>query len=262
ALVRPESKAEKVQELRDRGVDVVEVDMASVADVAQACQGAFCVVSALSGLRDVIVDTQTTLLDAAIAAGVDRFIPSDYSIDFTKLPEGENRNLDLRREFHVRLDEAPLASTSIFNGAFMDLLLGGMPLLDRKAKTVGYWEDPDQRMDFTTMDDTAAFTAAAALDPATPKALRIAGDRISAHELAAVAGEEYKLVRMGSLDELAAMIAKARAEDPASENSLYPRWQGMQYMHGMFGGLALSESLDNDRYPNLQWTTVRDLLEA
>ena len=65
-----------------------------------ACSRASCVVSALQGLRDVIVETQTVLLDAAIKAEVPRFIPSDYSIDFTKFPPGENRNLDLRRDFH------------------------------------------------------------------------------------------------------------------------------------------------------------------
>jgi len=41
------------------------------------------VVSALAGLRDVIVETQAALLDAAIKARVPRFIPSDFSIDFT-----------------------------------------------------------------------------------------------------------------------------------------------------------------------------------
>ncbi len=38
-------------------------------------------VFALSGLRDVIVETQATLLDAAIKARVLRFMPSDFSID-------------------------------------------------------------------------------------------------------------------------------------------------------------------------------------
>jgi hypothetical protein len=78
------------------------------------------VVSALQGLRDVIVETQTVLLDAAIRADVPRFIPSDYSIDFTRFPPRENRNLDLRRDFHKRLDETPVSATTIFNGAFAE----------------------------------------------------------------------------------------------------------------------------------------------
>ncbi|RYG34733.1 NmrA family protein [bacterium] len=258
ALVRPGTSDEKRQKLE--GVEILEVDPRSVAELTEALRGASCVVSALAGLREVIVDAQSTLLDAAIAAGLPRFIPSDYSIDFTKLPEGENRNLDLRREFHQKLDEAPIASTSILNGAFMEMLLGGMPLLDRERKTVSYWENPDQRLDFTTMDDTAAFTAAAALDSSTPKTLRIAGDSISASELAKAAGLDFKLVRLGSLEDLAEMIQQARSGDTQGENELYPRWQGMEYLHGMFGGRAKLEPLDNDRYSDLGWTRVKDLL--
>ena len=90
--------------------------------------------SALQGLRDVIVETQSVLLDAAIKAGVPRFIPSDYSIDFTKFPLGENRNLDLRRDFHERLEKASISATTIFSGAFAEMLTGQMPLiLDRKS---------------------------------------------------------------------------------------------------------------------------------
>jgi hypothetical protein len=79
-------------------------------------------VSALQGLGDVIVDMRTALLEGAIEAGVPRFIPSDYSIDFTKLPPGENRNLDLRRDFHKRLEKTPIFATTILNGAFADML--------------------------------------------------------------------------------------------------------------------------------------------
>ena len=84
-------------------------DYNDVADLTRACQGAACVVSALSGLRPVIVEAQTRLLAAAVAAGGPRFIPSDYSADFTRLPAGSNRNFDLRREFQRRLDAAPIS---------------------------------------------------------------------------------------------------------------------------------------------------------
>ena len=92
-------------------------------------------VSAIQGsAARVIVDAQSVLLDAAIAAGVPRFIPSDFSADFTKLSAGENRNFDLRRAFHERLDKASIAATSILNGAFSELLTLCMPLLDFDAK--------------------------------------------------------------------------------------------------------------------------------
>ena len=115
ALVRHGTAPDKHARLQELGVTIVSVDLSSAFQVTPACSGASCVVSALQGLRDVIVEVQTVLLDSAIQSGVPRFIPSDYSIDFTKFPPGENRNLDLRREFHrawIRLRfQRPRSST-------------------------------------------------------------------------------------------------------------------------------------------------------
>jgi len=173
--------------LRNLGAVVFPADWGDASQLRAACSGTACVVSALQGLRDVIVEAQGKLLEAAVRAGVPRFIPSDFSLDFTKLTPGENRNFDLRREFHGRLERVEVSATTIFNGAFAELLLGAMPLVLFKYKLVLYWGDPDQRLDFTTIDDTAAFTACAALDPQAPRFLRIAGDQLSARELAALA---------------------------------------------------------------------------
>jgi nucleoside-diphosphate-sugar epimerase len=230
ALVRLGTAPAKLGRLQEFGTTIACIDMSSASQVTVARSGAACVVSALAGLRDVVVETQAVLLDAAVKAGVPRFIPSDYSIDFTKFPPGENRNLDLRRDFHKRLDKASIRATTIFNGAFTEMLTGQMPLILFKRKRVLYWGDADQLLDFTTMDDTAAFTASAALDPSTPRFLRIAGDQLSARELAAVAsevtGKEFRLFRVGSLGMLGALIKVARTF-ARGEKELYPAWQGM-----------------------------------
>ena len=55
------------------------------------------------------------------------------------------------------------------------------------------------------------------------------------------------------------MIKVARAVSPAG-TALYPPWQGMQYLHNMFSGVAILDPLDNGRYPRGRWTTVRDVL--
>lgn len=51
---------------------------------------------------------------------------------------------------------------AVFNGAFAGILTYNLPLHDAKEKVIGYWDDLDWRVDFTTVNDTAAFTAAAA----------------------------------------------------------------------------------------------------
>lgn len=57
------------------------------------------------------------------------------------------------------------------------------------------------------------------------------------------------------------MIRFTRAVMPTTDE-LYPLWQGMQYMHHMFGGAAFPERVDNDRSGARSWTTTRDVLAA
>ncbi|WP_303311913.1 NmrA family NAD(P)-binding protein [Hymenobacter sp. BT730] len=263
ALVRKGSTNPSVTALREQGVSLVEVDFNNLIELTQACAGATCVVSALSGLREVIVSAQTRLLKAAVAAGVPRFIPSDYCIDFTKLPNGSNRNLDLRREFAEVLDKSPIAATSILNGMFTDLLTGQAPVILFGLKRVVYWGDADQLLDFTTLADTAKFTAAAALDATTPRYLRVAGEVASIRDLQAAAsqvtGQQFKLFRVGSLGAFGTVIKITKALMPANDD-VFPPWQGMQYLHNMFSGLPKLEPLDNARYPEIRWTPVREVL--
>lgn len=220
---------------------------------------------ALSGVRDVIVDAQTDLLDAAVAAGVPRFIPSDHCIDYVAIAPGSNRNLDLRRAFRERLDRAPIAATSVLNGMFADLLTGQAPVVLFPLRRVVYWEDADQPLDFTTQDDTATVTAAAALDADSPRDLRIAGDVRSARELAAdaseAAGRQLGLVRAGGLGRFDVLIRLTRTLVPGREET-FPAWQGMQYLRDMFSGRGKLHPLDNGRYPEIRYTPVREVLAA
>ena len=263
ALVRPSSSPEKVEQLKALGAEICVVEEWKVAELRKACEGISCVVSALAGLREVVIDAQKILLDATIAAGVPRFIPSDYSLDFTKFSYGENRNLDLRREFHEYLDSTSIGATSVFNGAFAELVTDEMPFLLFKQKIVLYWGNPDYRWGFTTKDNTAEYTARVALDPSAPRYLRIAGDQISPREARAavseLTGEKFRFFRPGGQGLLGFIIKIARKFQPA-ENDLYPAWQGMQYMHNMVDERANLDHLDNDRYPGIQWTTIKEVV--
>jgi hypothetical protein len=200
-----------------------------------------------------------------VNAGVPRFFPSDYAIDFTKLPHGTNRNLDFRQEFAQYLHKAPIAATSVLNGMFTDLLTGQAPFIVFPIKRVVYWGNADQLLDFTTIENTAEFTAAAALDPATPRYLRIAGEVSSARGLkqtaTQVTGKPFQLLRAGGLGRLDTIITITRTLLPKKEE-VFPPWQGMQYMRNMFSGQAKLEPLDNARYPEIQWTSVREVLST
>ena len=263
ALVRPNTASARLQPLTSVGVEVVEVDLDDVSATTRTLRGASCLVSTLNGLADVMLGTQGVLLEAAVAAGVPRFIPSDFSLDFTKTAPGSNRNLDLRRRFHERLASAPIAWTSVLNGAFMDMLAGQMPIVAAKIHRIVHVGSADQPLDFTTMRDTAAYAAEVAMDERdTPAILRIAGDVVSVRDLAAAAsrvkGGSYRTLRVGGIGTLGGIIRVAKLFGGADQ--VFPPWQGMQYMANMFSGDGKLAPLDNDRYPGLHWTKVGEVL--
>jgi uncharacterized protein YbjT (DUF2867 family) len=267
ALVRPGTAASRTNTLRVAGVTIAEVDLTDVPALTRTFEGASTVVSALQGLRDVILGAQGALLDAAVAAKVQRFIPSDFALDFTKTLPGSNRNLDLRREFHKKLNESGIKWTSILNGAFMELFTSGqVPFINDKWHRITHFGSADQKLDVTTVPDVAAYTAAVAADPnPTPTYLRIAGDSFSAKDLAATVtrmrGEKYSTMWTGSVGFLRLMISILKFFIGGEEDKLLPPWQGMQYLENMISGKGKLDHLDNDRYPELQWTTVEQALE-
>ncbi len=265
AIVRLETDTNKIKHLEQKGVKVFQVDTSIKSEISKYCIGADCVVSALAGLRETIIDAQKIVLDAAVEAKVKRFIPSDYSSDFTNLIVGQNRNLDLRRTFHQYLDKAPIKATTIFNGPFMDLLTTDMPLIMFKNQRILCWGNPNQIIEFTTTHNIAEFTAEAAMamDNNTARYLRIAGDRLSCSDfvklLSELTGKKYKLFRPGGISLLNIVIKLTRFFSP-SKNELYPAWQGMQYMRDMMEGRVVFQKYDNDRYATIKWTKVKDFL--
>jgi uncharacterized protein YbjT (DUF2867 family) len=265
ALVRSDTPPAERARLEAMGLRLADADPRDAAAIAEACAGVACVVSALNGVRSVMIDRQSVLLKGALKAGVPRFIPSDYSADFTKTRPGDNRNFDLRREFMDVVDQAPIKATSILNGAFMDMLGAEMPIIRPRLRRVLYWHDADQPLDFTTKDDVAAYVAAAALDETTPRILRIAGDVVTARDIARimseVTGDRYRLLWAGSIGMLGAMIAVTK-RIARGAGEAFPPWQGMQYMRDQFSGAGKLTELANARYPDLRWMTVAELMIA
>jgi hypothetical protein len=140
-----------------------------------------------------------------------------------------------------------------------------MPIIQPKIKRVIYWGSADQKLDFTTKDNAADFTAAAALDDSTPRILRCAGDTVTAHELAKIVGKvegtKYGVLWAGPVAALSAMIRVTKIVAP-QKDEIFPAWQGMQYSRDMFSGQGKLAPLDNDRYSEIKWTSIDELLAA
>lgn len=214
--------AATAEDLRARGVLVVEGDVHTPSSYEAALRGLDSVVSTLQGGPDVIIDGQRQLLDAAVRAGVPHFIPSDFAIDYFGIPDGTHALLDLRRAFANYLHTQPITYTHVLNGAFMEMLSdANYGFIDFEDHSLAYWGDGHQKLDFTTMEDTAKAVELAVRDEQyRNKSLEIAGDQINYHGfqslLEELTGHPFSVKGLGSLTELETSIErkKATADSP------------------------------------------------
>lgn len=255
ALVRPGNPKGR-QAFDDPAIEVVEGDIRDSTDrLTHALQGADVVVSAVQGDVEVVVDGQINLLRAAEKAGVPRWVPSDFSLDLYRLDYRDNDLIDLRKRTAEACRGSTVAPTSVLSGAFIEIV--NMPFyewIDWESGTFSYWGDGDQPVDFSTIPDTAEWTAEAALDPAAAgRTVRVAGDVLTMKELHQAmergSGRLLEARQLGSTEDLSAEIErrKAVATDPFE-------YIPLQYTRAMVTGKGKLNPLDNGRYPGVQPT--------
>lgn len=253
----------KLADLASDRVEVVAWDAAHPA--ADVVRGAFAVISTLQGGPDIIIEAQLALLRAARDAGARRFLPSDFSYNLFTLPAGVNWNTDWRRAFAeaAEAERGAVEVVHLMQGIFTDRGVAGfLGLLDLAAGTLRYWGDGATPIDWTTWEDTARFTAAAAIDDGkVPAHLFVAGERMDMLSFAktweTVHGRTAVLEPQGSLAELEQLVQKRLGAEP---NNMYA-WLPLMYARGVFGGQALLGALHNGRYPHIAPETVSQAIK-
>ena len=261
-LVRPGSR-DKIADLEQRGAHIVEGALADGPALATLCKGAYAVVSAVQGGPDVIIEGQRRLLHAARDAGVRRFIPSDYSIDLFEVKPGNITTSEMRRQFALieEKERGDVEVVHVLCGGFLDrgVLFGFIRVIDVEKRTAYVWGDGKAPMAWTTYDDTARYTAEAAVDErSVPRKLAVAGSVVDFAQLVAEyeagSGKKLTIERLGSIDDLSARIANAQQQNPQNLYAYLP----LMYLRSLMSGEGTLETLMNDRYPAIRPTTVRE----
>ena len=262
-LVQPDSITEqdraRLRWLASRGVGIFEGDLDDPRSLDAAVRGADAVISAVKGGPQVMLDGQRNLLDVSVAHQVSRFLPSDYTLDYSRLDPGDHVELAWKARFAAILKSASIEHTFIFNGIFMeDLFSASMDIFDFQSQAVRYWGDGQTRLDVTRSDDAAEYVAEAVFDPhAANTSLNLVGDIVTLNEIIARFDEatEYRFKRhcRGTMDELRAALAERRRqrERDAEYTTLQDQWV-------LFSGIAKLGDLDNERYGNVYPTILLD----
>lgn len=263
ALVRKTSSPDKVEALRSRGIDLAVGDLTDRASLDAACRGVRTVYSTATAIQSreegntlESVDRvgQANLIDAAKAAGVERFIFISF--------RGAGRDLDFplqaaKRETAERLKASGLAWTVIEASIFMEVWLGphlGFDAANARARVFG---SGDQKISYVSYKDVAAIAIAAAESAdARNRTIEVGGpEALSPNEVIRIfeerAGRKFEIERV---PEEALRAMKAAATNPVEET-----FAGLMLFCAGGDEIDMRETLR--RYP-VRMTTVREYAEG
>ena len=245
------------EQFSSRDILFVEGRLSDRSSLMNACEGVDIVVSAVIGNKQNILTGQLNLIEAAVAQGVRRMIPSDYSIDYRKLNSGTHYSLDIRKKIYSALKGSRLNYTLILSGMAMESLFTPfLNIFDFNAGTFNYWGDGETLFATTTIEDTARYVAEAALDVEMSNvALRVAGSVLSMKELLTnyerITGNTLTQRWLGSVADLRAETEKLKAHASSPNDFLTE-----QYLLAMVSGKGKFNTIQNSRYPDIVPTTV------
>jgi nucleoside-diphosphate-sugar epimerase len=258
ALVRNEQDP-KVKPLLDQGVRLLQGDLSDSKKLADATKGMDLVISVVRGGAEVMLDGQLNLLRAADESRVPRMIASDFSTPMKDMKIEDHVFLGLRAEFHRRAQAKHTRVISIQQGAFIEVIFHSSfdQNADVGSQTVAGYGDGNDTLQFTSIEDTAKFTAAVAFDVDAPADVYVSGDVTSwskvAQDLSRAYGTEFKFKSLGSLNDLKNLLAEKRASgaNPMS-------YIGPQYLWAMLRPEAKITEFKstNDRYSQVKPDTV------
>jgi uncharacterized protein YbjT (DUF2867 family) len=190
AMVRNAGDDAKVGGLKAAGVELVEGDLKDPSSLERACQGRTAVVSTASAslsrqagdsIQSVDLDGQRSLIDAAKAAGVAKFVYISFSANMTT----DGPVTAAKREVEEHLQASALDYTILRCGFLMEVMVApmvGFDYANGKAVVYGSGENP---LSLLSMDDVARMVALCLDKPEASNAVIEFGgpEPVTLHEL-------------------------------------------------------------------------------
>lgn len=224
----------RLAELFQMGVDVVGFDLASDEEALKTLFEQYDTVVSCTGFI-AGPGTQLKIARAALAAGVRRYFPWQFGVDYDIVGRGSGQPL-FDEQYEIRqllraqdATEWVIISTGMFTSFLFEPAFGVVDLARRTIHGLGSWET---KVTVTTPEDIGRLTAEILL--AEPRianqVVYVAGDTISYGALAAViervTGETFEKT-VWTLDKLRADLAAAPDDVMVRYRAVFARGDGM-----------------------------------
>ena len=125
-LVRARNQPQNntLQALEQKGARLVELaDMSDVTAMTNALSGMDTLICAVPGSKEIITQSEPLWLEAAIRAGIKRFVPTEFGAHTHALKMGEGEVFDNKKRLHDKLFNADIGWTLFYNGGIFDYFL-------------------------------------------------------------------------------------------------------------------------------------------
>jgi len=256
-LVRSTSDPAKVQTIRGLGAETVLGDLKDNPSLVAACRDVSAVISTVSStlsrqegdtIESVDREGQLALIDAAKAAGVERFVLISFP----------NMNVEFplqsaKRDVEQHLKESGMTYTILQPSFFMEVWLGPALGFDIANATAQIYGSGKNKVSWISYQDVARFAVAALDNPAAKNAVIELGgpDALSPLEVVKIfeelRGEAFKIQHVSE--------EQLRAQKEGATDSLQESFAGLMLCCAQGNVIDMREVLE--RFP-MQFGSVRE----
>ena len=256
-LVRSTSDRAKVERLQGLDVETVLGDLKDHHSLVVACQGVSAVISTVSAtlsrqegdsIESVDRDGQLALIDAAKAAGVERFVLISFPNMNVEFPLQKTK-----REVEQRLRESVMTYTILQPSFFMEVWLSPGLGFDAANATAQIYGSGENKISWISYQDVARFAVASLDNPAAKNAVIGLGgpEALSPLEVVSIfeelRGETFNIQHVSE--------EQLRAQKEAATDSLPESFAGL--MLGCAQGNVIDMREVLERFP-MQLGSVRE----
>ena len=224
-LVRATSDSNKVAQLKELGVEIIEGDLKDKSSLKNALHGVSAIISTVSStlsrqegdsIQTVDDEGQNNLIDAAVSAGVSQFV----YVSFCAMP-GECPLQTAKRKVEKHLAESGLNYTILQPTYFMEVWLSPVLGFDYPNAKATIYGEGKNKISWIAIKDVASFAVASLDNPAAKnRIIELGGpEALSPLEVVnifeATKGKKFELQ---FVPEEALKAQKDAASDPLSES--------------------------------------------
>lgn len=182
-----QNKTTLIESFASKGAKVVYGDAANAEEMKKAATGIDTVVSAVGGsiARD---GSEKKVIEAAAAAGVKRFVPAQFTSDYTQLPDDRKGYMyQLQASIVKAIQDAGMEFTVVITQAWYQYAIHPLCGLDLKNEEITLIEGGNQKVSTMDMRDVGPFLAEILLDDyARNRYIRLEGSTLTRRQIKTV----------------------------------------------------------------------------